>query len=100
MVARTIPRRARNLAEVSDADRAAAHDAYLHKVLRFNERIQDLVRDHERERAAIEARRLRSISHSQALEHEMLSAFGQVRSLLLRFCFRRARPAVDASRAG
>ena len=39
------------------------------KVLRFHERIGELARDHERERAAIEARRQRSASHSQALEN-------------------------------
>ena len=69
-------------AEIVGRDRSAAEDKYMQKVLEFNDRIDALRRDNERELLAIEARRRRNASNSESLRQELLTAFGELESVV------------------
>jgi len=68
--------------EVTGADRAAAEDAYMESVMKFNNRVEEVTREGGREALAIEARRARTKSHGDALKLEMVSAFDLLERLV------------------
>ena len=69
-------------AEIAGRDRSAAEDKYMQKVLEFNDRIDALRRENERELLAIEARRRRNASNSESLRQELLTAFAELESVV------------------
>jgi hypothetical protein len=68
--------------EVTSDDRDSAQDAYLQKVFQFNQRVEELQREHEREMHGIEQRRKRIVAHSDVLTSEMMAAFDGLESLV------------------
>ena len=54
----------------------------MQKVLEFNDRIDALRRENERELLAIEARRRRNASNSESLRQELLTAFSELESVV------------------
>ena len=68
--------------EVRDADRESAQDAYLNQVMAFNQKVEEVQREHEREMAAVQSRRKRIVAHADVLQQEMLAAFEGLESLI------------------
>jgi hypothetical protein len=68
--------------EVTSGDRAAAEDAYMESILKFNNKIEEVTREGRREAQAIEARRARTKSHGHALKEEMIQAFDMLEKLV------------------
>ena len=68
--------------EVTSDDRESAQDAYLQKVFQFNQRVEELQREHEREMHSIEQRRKRIVAHSDVLSSEMMAAFDGLEDLI------------------
>lgn len=82
-VTRALPRlTSLDASAVTSADRAAARDAHLESVLELNEKIDAAVRDHRRQAADIESRRVQSSNHSRCLDAEMASAFERLGKLV------------------
>ncbi|GMH59695.1 hypothetical protein TrRE_jg3158, partial [Triparma retinervis] len=68
--------------EVTTGDRAAAEDAYMESILKFNVKIEEITREGSREAMSIEARRARTKSHGDSLRGEMVSAFNMLEKLV------------------
>ena len=68
--------------DITTQDRSAAEEAYVEQVLRFNEKIEHIEREHEMELSSIEERRKRNISHADSLKHEMQSSFQELEALV------------------
>ena len=68
--------------EVTSGDRAAAEDAYMESILKFNNKMEELTREGRREAQAIEARHARTKSHGDALREEMIQAFDMLEKLV------------------
>jgi len=68
--------------EATSSDRAAAEDAYMESILKFNSKIEEITREGGRDAMAIEARRVRTKSHGDSLRGEMVSAFNMLEKLV------------------
>ena len=68
--------------EVTTNDRAAAEDAYMESILKFNNKVEEITREGGKEALAIEARRARTKSHGEQLKSEMVSAFNMLEKLV------------------
>lgn len=64
--------------EISTNDKRAAEDAYVTQVLRFNDRMDDILRAHEQEVLAIDSRRNRNCNQADTMRTEVLQAFKEL----------------------
>ena len=48
----------------------------------FNQKVEEVQREHEREMAAVQSRRKRIVAHADVLQQEMLAAFEGLESLI------------------
>ena len=65
-------------AELSAADRGSARGALADRVVAFNEKVEGVQRDFEREFSAVEARRSRGGDDAEALKAEMVRSFARL----------------------
>lgn len=68
--------------EVTEEDRERAQDVYLGEVFEFNQKVEELQREYEREMHSIEQQRERIVSHSSVLQQDMLRAFEGLEGLI------------------
>ncbi|KAF0694554.1 Aste57867_14594 [Aphanomyces stellatus] len=68
--------------EVQTKDQRVADDEYMKRVLKFNDKIDAIQRDHEQEMLTIDARRNRTQSHATLLQEELLAAFKALEDLV------------------
>jgi hypothetical protein len=63
--------------------RSQAEEHYMSKVLEFNERIDSICRDNERELVALEARRKRNSAVAKEMEDDLLSTFEELEKVVI-----------------
>ena len=62
--------------------RSLAEDAYMQRVLNFNDRVEQVRRGNERELLAIEARRQRNLANSDSLRKDLQNAFAELENTI------------------
>ena len=67
---------------VSSNARSLAEDAYMQRVLNFNDRVEQVRRGNERELLAIEARRQRNLANSDSLRKDLQNAFAELENTI------------------
>jgi len=69
--------------EVTPNDRDAARGEFTRQVLDFNNRVEAVQKEFEREFSVIDERRHRSVNHADAFREEMFQTFAQLQQLVL-----------------
>jgi len=67
---------------VTSNARSLAEDAYMQRVLNFNDRVEQVRRGNERELLAIEARRQRNLANSDSLRKDLQNAFAELENTI------------------